>query len=459
MKIIVLGAENIGSDLVRELFHERHEVTVVDNLDQRVEDLRHDLDIRTVVGFPSHPEVLRAAGAQDADLLIAATESDEINILACEIASILFRVPRKIVRLHSSVYLDEDGLLTGERRLHIDVVISPEKLVTEYIHSLIEYPGALEVLNFAHGRVRLLGIVVGADSPLLGLLLRDLPQHTKGFDARVVSIYRGGEALVPSGSTDIRVQDHVSVVVDSRHARRAMGAFHRQEKPLNQVMIAGGGHIGEGLAQRLEKGRNIKIIDASRDRVRDLTFKLDSRTLVLRGSATDARLLREENIAQMDVFCALTNNDEINMVSALLAKRLGSKRVLVLVNRPDYREIMEENHIDVPISPREMTLGAVLRSVRRGDVVAVHALFGGKAEALEAVAHGGPANSPLVGRTLKELNLPPGTEVGALVRGSEVIIANGNPRIEDKDHLIFFVNDKRQLSRLEKLFQVGIDYI
>ena len=459
MKIIVLGAGNIGSDLVRELFHERHEVTVVDALAQRVEDLRHDLDIRTVVGHPSHPEVLRAAGAQDADLLIAATGSDEINILACEIASILFKVPRKISRLHSSGYLNEEELLSGDRRLHIDVVISPEKLVTEYIHGLIEYPGALEVLNFAHGRVRLLGIVIGPDSPLLGLALKDLPQHAKDFSARVVSIYRGGEALIPTGSTDIRVHDHVSFVVDSKQAHTAMRAFHRSEKPLTQVMIAGGGHIGEGLAQRLEKRHNIKIIEASNDKVRDLTFKMDSRTLVLRGSATDARLLREENLAQMDVFCVLTNNDEVNMVSALLAKRLGANKVLALVNRPDYRKIMEENHIDVPISPREITLGAVLRSIRRGDVVAVHSLFGGKAEALEAVAHGGPENSPLVGRTLKELKLPPRTEVGALVRGSEVIIANGNPRIEDKDHLIFFINDKRQLSKLEKLFQVGINYI
>ena len=459
MKIIVLGAENIGSDLVRELFHERHEVTVVDSLDQRVEDLRHDLDIRTVVGNPSHPEVLRAAGAQDAELLIAATESDETNILACEIASILFKVPRKIARLHSSGYLNEEKLLTGDRRLHIDVVISPEKLVTEYIHGLIEYPGALEVLNFAHGRVRLLGIVIGADSPLLGLALKDLPKPSKDFNARVVSIYRGGEALIPTGDTDIRVHDHVSFVVDSKQARTAMRVFHRSEKPLTQIMIAGGGHIGEGLARRLEKGRNIKIIEASNDRVRDLTFKMDSRTLVLRGSATNARLLREENLAQMDVFCALTNSDEVNVVSALLAKSLGADKVLVLVNQPDYRKIMEENHIDVPISPQEMTLGAVLRSIRRGHVVAVHSLFGGKAEALEAVAHGGPENSPLVGRTLKELKFPPGTEVGALVRGSEVIIANGNPRIEDEDHLIFFINDKSQLPKLEKLFQVGINYI
>ncbi|MAY25654.1 MAG: Trk system potassium transporter TrkA [Polycyclovorans sp.] len=456
MKIIILGAGQVGATLAENLANEQHDVTVIDTDAAMLEYLQERMDIRTVQGHASHPNVLRRAGADDADMLIAVTESDETNMVACKVAYTLFNTPTKIARVRAAEYLREESLF-GPQGLAIDMHISPEQLVTDYIRRLIEYPGALQVVDFADGRVQLVGVRAYYGGPLVSRQLRELPEHLPGIDARVAAIYRRGRPIIPEGDTIIEAEDEVFFVAAKAHIPKMIAELRKLDQPVRRIILAGGGRIGLRLARVLEDRIEVKIVESVRDRARYLSEELGN-TVVLHGDAADEGLLREENVEDCDVFCAITNDDEANILSAMLAKRLGARKALCLINRQSYVELVEGSQIDIAISPQQSTVSALLAHVRRGDVVKVHSLRRGAAEAIEAIAHGDRFNSEVVGRRLEEIKLPPGTTIGAIVRGDEVIIAHHDTVIEAEDHVILFLVNRKHVKDVGKLFQVGIGF-
>jgi trk system potassium uptake protein TrkA len=372
-------------------------------------------------------------------------------MLACQIAFTLYRTPTKIARIRASDYFQRDGLFS-ENGLAVDVWISPEQLVTEYIEQLIHYPGALQVLDFADGRVRLVGVRALRGGLLVGQELRALREHIPDTDARVAAIYRKGKSMVPSGDTVIDDGDEVFFLAARKDIRRVMGEMRKAEDPVKRVVIAGGGNIGFRLAKALEPHNQVKLIERDNRRARRVAELLAS-TIVLHGDAADEELLVEENIDSADVFAALTNSEEANILSAMLAKRLGAHKVMAIINKPSYAELIESGPIDIAISPQTVTIGSLLAYVRRGDVVRVHSLRRGAAEAIETIVHGDRGSSRVVGRRVEEIDLPAGTTIGAIVRGEDVIIAHHDTRIESDDHVILFVTDRRHLEAVERLFQ------
>ncbi len=457
MKIIILGAGSVGSTLAANLTSEANDITLIDVDAKKLQNLQDRLDIRTVVGPASHPDVLRAAGADDADMLIAVTDNDETNMVACQVAYTLFHTPTKIARVRSAEYLKYPQLFTQEA-LPIDVFISPEELLTENIFRLIENPGALQVLDFADGLVQLVAIRAYYGGPLVGHELRELRQHMPNIDTRVAAIYRRNRAIIPEGHTVVEADDEVFFIVAKKNIRTVMGELRRLDNPYKRIMIAGGGNIGRRLAKRLEGKYQVKLIDHNSVRTQALAEELTN-TIILRGDVSDEELLREENIEDMDVYCALTNDDEVNILSSILAKRMGARKVMTLINRASYVDLIQSGEIDIAISPQQVTIGSLLAHVRRGDVVRAHSLRRGAAEAIEAIAHGDKESSKVVGRRIEELKLPPGTTIGAIVRGKEVLIAHRDTVIESGDHVILFVIDKKHLNDVERLFQVDVMFI
>ncbi len=457
MKIIILGAGQVGTSVAENLAREANDITVVDTRDDLLRELQDRLDLGTVQGYGARPEVLRRAGAEDADLILAVTNSDETNMVACQVAYTLFQTPKKIARVRAQDYLHYPRLFTPEA-LPIDVIISPEQLVTDYILRLIENPGALQVMDFAEGRARLVGIRAHHGGPLVGHALRTLYQHMPGVEARVAAIYRRDRAIQPEGDTVIEADDEVFFIAAAEHIRAVMSELRRLDRPYRRIMLAGGGNIGKRLAESLEDRFRVKIVERDRVRAQWVAEQLE-RTIVLHGDAADEDLLLEENIDHTDVFCAVTDDDEANILSAMLAKRLGARKVMALINRPAYVDLVQSGAVDVAISPQQATIGTLLAQVRKGDVVKVHSLRRGVAEAIEAVAHGDRHSSRVVGRRVDEIGLPPGTSIGAIVRGDEVHMAHHDTRIEAGDHLILFLADKRRIPEVEKLFQVGVTFL
>lgn len=457
MKIVILGAGQVGMTVADNLSSEANDITIVDVDAERLRSLQDHLDIRTVVGHASHPDVLRKAGAEDADLVLAVTNSDETNMIACQIAYTLFHTPTKIARVRSVEYLNHPQLFCQEA-LPVDVLISPEQLVTDSIQRLIETPGALQVLDFAGGRVRLVAVKAFYGGPLVGHALSEFPERMPGIETRVAAIFRHDQSIVPDGSTVIEADDEVFFISASEHIYDVMGELRKLDRSVRRVILAGGGNIGRRLASGLEGNYNVKIIEHNMESARALSEVLD-KTIVLQGDAADEDLLREENIDNTDVFCAVTNDDQINILSAMLAKRMGARKVMSLINRSAYVDLVQGGIIDIAISPQQATISSLLAHVRRGDVVVAHSLRRGAAEAIEAVAHGDSQTSKVVGRTVEQIKLPPGTTIDAVVRGDEVIIAHHDTRIEAGDHVILFLTDKKHVPSVEKVFQVGVTFL
>ncbi len=458
MKILILGAGQVGSSAAYHLSREEaNEVTVVDMRPEVLRELQDRLDIRTVVGHAAHPEVLERAGASDADIIVALTDTDETNMIACQIAYTLYHTPTKIARIRAAEYMSAKRLFTQDA-IPVDVRISPEQLVCEYIEQIILYPGALQVLEFANGRVRLVGARADKNGSLVGQQIANLKEHIPNTEARIAAIYRNGKALKPDGATIIEEGDEVFFIAARQDIRVFMSEVRKIEDPVRKVVIAGGGNIGVRLALALEQTNQVKIIERDSKRARGISEQLN-KAIVLVGDAADEELLLEENIDSVDVFCSVTNAEEANILSAMLAKRLGAHKVMALINRPSYAELVESGSIDIAISPQQVTIGSLLAHVRRGDVVKVHSLRRGSAEAIEAVAHGTEDTSPVVGKRIEEIDLPRGTTIVTIVRGEQVIMAHHDTVIETDDHVILFLADRRKIESIEKLFQVGVSFV
>lgn len=456
MKIIILGAGQVGMNLALSLEGENNDITLIDTHADRLRDIQEHLDLRTIIGHGAHPNVLYKAGIDDADMLVAVTDSDEVNMMACQIAHSLFQTPKKIARVRSQNYHSYPNLFE-DNHVPVDVVISPEKLVTDYVYRLIENPGAFQVLDFAEGAVRLVAVKAHYGGPLVGNALSELRHHLPTIDTRVAAIFRRGKPIVPTGHTIIEADDEVFFVADKKHIRAVMSELQRVENDYQRVMIAGGGNIGKGLAEALEKDYQVKVIERDTERVHTLANDLQH-SLVLHGDISDQDLLHDENIKDFDLFVAVTNDDEANIMSAMLAKKMGVRKTMVLINRPAYVDLIQGQEIDIAISPQQVTIGSLLKHIRRGLVSNVYSLRRGAAEAIEAVARGDKKSSLVVGRAIGEVSLPPGATIGALVRDGEVLIAHDNIVINEHDHVILFLVDKGYIHDVERLFQVNVTY-
>ena len=456
MKILILGAGKVGGTLAESLAKEAFDITLVDNDISVLDELRDKLDIQTVHGSGSHPDVLRQAGADDADMLIAVTASDEVNMVACQVCYSMFRTPTKIARIRSSSYLTGEGFFSKEH-MPIDVLINPEEVVTQHIRQLLEHPGALQVLDFADGRVQLVAVKAYYGGPLVGQELRFLRQHMPKVDTRVAAIFRRGQAINPESNTVIEADDEVFFIAAAEHINAVMAELRRVERPFKRIMVAGGGNIGVRLAKSVEPYFNVKVLESNPQRCEEIAEELDN-SVVLNMDVTDRELLLEENIEQCDAFCAVTNDDEINIMSSLMAKRLGVRQVMTLISKPAYVDLVQGGDIDIAISPEQATTSSLLTHVRRADVVKVHSLRRGAAEAIEAIAHGDDKSSKVVGRAIKDVELPPGASIGAVVRGNDVFVAHDDVVVEPDDHVVLFLVDKRQVAAVERLFQVGITF-
>ncbi len=458
MKIVVLGAGQVGSTIAHSLSNEENDITVVDIDAANLKVLQDRLDIRGVIGHASHPKVLVRAGIEDADLIIALTNSDEVNMTACQVAYTLYNTPTRIARVRSSDYTENAELFNREH-CPVDVLISPEGLVTEHIARLIEYPGALQVLDFADGRAQLVATQAYAGSPLVGHRLQTLREHMPAdADARIAAIYRQDKTIIPDGSTVIEENDIVFFLAARRNIRTMMKELRPLGNPARRIILGGGGNIGFNLARHLESRHHVKIIEHNFDRAEAIAENLE-KAIVLVGDCSDVDLLREEAIDTTDIYCALTNDDEDNILSSMLAKKMGAKKVIALVNRAAYVDLIETGSIDIAVSPQQITIGALLTHIRRGNMVRVHSLRRGAAEAIEAIALGDKRSSKVVGRAIEEIDLPPGTTIPAVVRGDEVIIAHHDTVIQEHDHVILFVPDKRQIAAVERLFQVSALFV
>jgi trk system potassium uptake protein TrkA len=473
LKIVILGAGQVGSSVAENLVSEANDITIVDINADRLKKLQDRFDLRTIEGNAAHPAVLEAAGARDADMILAVTQSDEINMVACKLSATMFNIPTKIARIRSADYLSHPEIFSPEN-FSVDSAICPEQVLTDYITKLLEFPEALQVLEFADGRVSLVAVKAFHGGPLVGHAISHLRTHMPQIDARVAAIFRQESPIIPEGSTVVEAGDEVFFIADTKNIRGVLRELRRMDKPVKRVMLGGGGNIGRRLAKQIEHRYSVKLIEYNKLNAERLAGELE-KTLVLHGDVTDEQLLHEENIGEMDVFCALTNDDENNIMSSLLAKRMGVHKVISLINRSSYVNLVQSGQIDIAISPAQATIGTLLARVRRGDCVAVHSLRRGAAEALELVAHGDARSSKVVGRRIEELDLPKGATIGAIVRRHarpvsdrddgkpvydyQVVMAHHDVVIEPDDHVIVFVTNKRTVPLVEKLFQVKVAFI
>ncbi len=475
MHIVILGAGQVGASVAESLVSENNDITVVDSDQDRLAYLQDRLDLQTVVGNAAYPSVLASAGLENADLLIAVTQSDQTNLVACKVAHSVFNVPARIARLRARDFLDSDKLLSPEN-FAVDYALCPEQVITEYIARLIDFPEALQVLNFADGRLVLVGVRAYAGGLLVGSPIKEMRNHLPPeIDGRIAAIYRRDGAITPTGETIIEDGDEVFLLAAEEHIRAVMRELRRSVEPVKRVMVAGGGNIGMRVAQALASKCQVKLIEVDRRRADYVAGELKS-VLVLSGDATDEDLLQQEAIDTMDLFLALTNQDEDNIMGASLAKRMGCTRVVALINRRAYAELVQGGPIDIAISPAQVSIGRLLTYVRHGDVTQVHSLRRGAAEALEIVAHGDRKTSKVVGRTVGELPQIHGAFIAAIVRDLDkshdvgffglakqkqkgrVLIAHKDVVIETDDHVIVFCLDKKVVKQVEKLFAVGFHF-
>ncbi len=452
MKIIILGAGRIGSSLAVGLAQENSEITLVDLEESSLSAVSSHVDLRAICGNGAHPNILRQAGAEDADMLVALTRSDEVNMIACQVAYSLFNTPQRIARVRASEYLTQGDLFMTES-LPIDVLISPEQIAARNVEQLIRHPGPLQVFEFADGLVKLAMVRVSPGAEAAGRSLLDLRHSLPDIQLRVAAVYRDQRLLKPEPELRLKAHDEIFVLARAEQLGAVVKKLRVRVGRSRHIVIAGGGNVGHGVAARLESVCHVKIIEHDEHRARYLSEQL-SRATVLQGNATDDKLLLDENIRDMDVFCALTNNEEANILSAMQAKRMGASTTIALIDRPIYLDLIERS-IDIAVSPQQATLSELLTHIRQGDVLAVHSLRRGRAEALEAKAH---RTAAAIGKPIGELDLPAGAAIIALVRGGEMILPNALSAIQPDDRVILFISDKRYLKDVERLFQVSATF-
>jgi len=452
MRIIILGAGRVGFTVASNLSCENIDITLIDKNQSVIDAACERLDVSAICGSVSHPDVLESAGVKHADIIIAVTDSDETNMLACQVAHHLFQVPQKIARVRSRSFLDYQEKLFNNNAIPIDLIINPENEIVNFIKSLILHPGSQQVLSFANGALSLVEARCKRDSDLIGQTLKDLTVSLQGIYARIAIVYRQGDIIYPDYQTVIQEGDRLFFIAPSEDIKQVLSILFNQNKPYKRLIIAGGGRIGLGLAQALENTLQVKIITKSSEKAYQLSEKLDH-SIVLSGDATDEAFLLDENIDRTDVFCTLTSDDETNILCSMLAKSLGAKVVMSLVDRNAYMNMVDNGSIDNVIYPQHTTIGKILSQVRRGEIGSVHSLLRGKAEAFEATVQDNGGKHSLAGKRICDVKLPQGCLIIALVRYGKSIPTRAELIIEVEDHIILFVADKALVQQVEAIFQ------
>ena len=452
MKIVILGAGAVGSTLA-SLLSEEHDIVIVDNNSSVLGYLEEEADLKTILGGCSYPNILVNADIANADMVVAVTGSDETNIVSCLISKVLNSSIKTIARVREASYLrgkTKEAMNSG--LIPVDIHVSPEQLITDQIQGLIDIPGSLQVLEFGDGLLNLVAVRAVKGGPMIGHEIADLKKHMPRVDTRVAAIFRKGESIIPSGSTSIEADDEVFFISKKGEASNVINEMRTKEDPYNNVIIAGGGKIGSRLAKATEGKHNIKIIESSPDRARYLSEKLSS-SVVLQGSVCDKALLHDENIEGTDVFAAVTNDDEANVMSCLLAKEMGAHKVVALINNPAYVDLVQGKGIDIAIAPSQITIGTFLAEIEGKDVVKVHSLRRGAAEAIETLAKESPSGKEsCIGKELGEISLPDGATIGALIRGNKAKIAHDHVHLRENDHVIVFLTNKKYLKEVKNIF-------
>jgi trk system potassium uptake protein TrkA len=452
MNILILGAGQVGSTTAAQLAkEENNDVTVVDVDPEKLDKLASKSDLRVIEGNASYPKTLKAAGADSADMLIAVTSSDEVNMVACQIVSTLFNTQTKIARIRAAAYTDRPELFS-ENDIPVDFAISPEDLITDYIIEVIQHPGAFQVVDFAGGKIRMVGVKTKQQGFLVDNPIRHLHDHLGNEKVRIAAIYREGLMIAPEGDTIIRKGDEVYFIAAPEDIDHMITEFNPDQEKARNIVIAGGGRIGLRLASKLEDDNHVKLIEKSTARAKKLSEILES-TIVLKGDSSDDALLKEENIDNNDVFVATTNSEEANILSAMVAKKMGSKKVMALINKDSFSGLMETDSIDIAISAEQITVSSLLSHIRKGDVVKVHSLKRGGAEALEAIAHS-HEHSNVVGKMVGDINLPEGSFITAIVSSQgEIKTVHHTTFIEEDDHVVVFIDNRDTITEIETIFE------
>ena len=451
MRILILGAGVTGASVAEALAGEENDIVVVDFRVDLLEALKERFDIATVTGNAAHPSVLEQAGISTMDMVIAVTDRDETNMLACLIINALYSKPKTIARVRAIDYLKHPHLFSP-KGIPVDIVISPEQIVMNSIRNLIEFPGVLQISEFANGLVRLFSVKVVADGDLTGKKIKILKDRLVSGKTRVVAIFRHGEPLCVNGEATIETDDEVFFVAPRKEVRRVLEELGKLETPIKRIIIAGGGHVGKRLALALEDKHQVKIIEKDPRRAKKIANDLD-KSVVLLGDCADEKLLLDESIEDTDLFCAITENDGVNIISASLAKSLGARKTICLLNHNSYLKLLTGTNIDAVVLPNQETLGSILKHVRRGDVAQVSSLCGGTAEAIEAVAHHNGRDDSVVGKRVDSIKFPPGIVIGSLIRNNEVIALHHDTVFKEDDHVIMFAMDKKLIPYIEASFQ------
>lgn len=449
MKIVILGAGRIGSSLARNLSNSNYEVCIVDKDKNKLSNLDDKLDIMTIEGHASHLNTLKKTGLDKEATLLAVTSNDEVNIVACQLAKKVFKVKKTICRFKDDVYFDQLSVF-GEGV--IDIPISPENEITSHLKELIDHPGSNQIESFANGKVKLVSVKAKKKGKLVGRELRGIKKDMPNIDAFVPTIYRKGNPFIPSGDTIIKENDEIYFISSKSNIGKIVDEFRDHEEQYSRIMIVGGGKVGFSLAKDLEKDYKVKLIDSNPERCMKLSKELD-KTIVLFGSATDESLLKSENISNIDIFCALTDDDETNVMSSLLAKKMGAKKTMIILNNPSYLGLVP-GFIDIYIAPYRLTVSSVLQDLRDSDVaqdVILKVNLG--AEAIEGIVHANEFTSPLFGKPIKDIPLPEGCVIAAIIRHGELIMPSSSVDLTLYDHLIIFLSDKNKINQVEVLFK------
>ncbi|MBB5193304.1 trk system potassium uptake protein TrkA [Silvimonas terrae] len=455
--ILILGAGRVGATVAEQLVYEQHNVTIVDDNPANLAPLTSKLDLRVVAGSASSPTTLREAGAADAELLLAVTPTDELNMVACKIAYQMFRVPTRIARIRNADLLAHADLFAEEDGFAISHTITPAQVVTDYLTRLVKMPEALQVLDFANGLVQLVVTRVTEGAPMAGKPLTAFNDVLPNIDRRVVGIYRKNHYIRPDGDTELFAGDEVFVLAETRQMRKVIGALHVVESPINNVLLAGGGNVGYRLAKALQKDYSVKLVESDPNRAEWLANELPG-TLVLHGDATNETMFEAEQIHRTDMYLALTSDDEDNIMSALLARQMGARKVVSIINRSRYVDLLQDSRIDVALSPAQLTIGTLLAHARQGDIAAVKPLRRGAAEAVELVVHGNKSVSRVIGRRVDEIRMPAHAFLATIVRSGKVIMVHHDTVIEADDRCIVFVHDKMRTREVEHLFAVKLGF-
>ena len=453
-KIAVLGGGQVGASVAKILTDDGNDITLVDNNASVLEDLQEDNDIKTIQGNASSPSVLNQVELSDCDILIATTASDEVNLVSCHLAKKMFNVPNVIARLRNAEYREETSDFNLDL-FSIDSIISPSLLVTDFIKNIIEHPGAFQAFDFADGKLQVIGVTVLKDGPLSGKKLSEFKKHMPNVNVNVIAIYRDRKSLPVNGSSIIEAGDDIFFLATEENMR-FMSELRKNQSRVENIMIAGGGNVGTILAAKLSEKFSTKIIEKDQSRSKYLSETLES-VVVLNDDISDESLLENEGIKDVDYFCSVTNDDQMNILSSKLAKDLGAKKSIAIINKPSYRKLVSKE-IDVVVSPEDVTIGSLLASVRASDVVKVHSLGFGEAELFEVIIHGDKSTSKVVSKKISDLELPQGCRIGAIYRNESVILAQDDIEICSEDRLIIFLLNKRDFPKLAKLFQVGIGF-